>query len=128
MAMNEQRDVTPKRPDLDTLDFEKVSFSYDRESDTLILRLFGRERTAVILPGNEHLDLWLDPETWEIIGFQIEGYLAHVVHEHPRFLELAELAGISADEVERIRRSVTPDKRKRAAVASLIGESLLSSA
>ncbi len=128
MAMKEQRPVTPKRPDLDAIDFEKVSFSYDRESDTLILRLFGREPTAVILPGNEHVDLWLDPETHEIIGFQIEGYLSHVVREHPRFLDLAELAGIGPDEIARIRQSIALDKWKRAAVDTLLGEGMRASA
>ncbi len=126
--MNDSSPIVPKRPDLDALNFENVSFSYDRESDTLLLLLFGRGRPAVILPGDEHVDLWLDPRSGEIIGFQIEGYLSQVVHDHPHLLGLAELAGIDADEIERIRRSITPDKRKRAAIDALIDHGLPASA
>lgn len=127
MAMNDHPTAL-RRPNLDTLDFERVVFDYDRESDTLLLLLFGRGRPAVILPGDKYIDLWLDPGTKEIIGFQIEGYLSHVVYQQPRLLGLAELAGIRAEEIERIRQGITPDKRKRAAIDALIDHGLPASA
>lgn len=108
MVVNDSSSIVPKRPNLDALNFGNVSFSYDRESDTLPPLLFGRGRPAVILPGDESVELWLDPGSGEIIGFQIEGNLSRVVHEHLHLLGLAELAGIDADEIERIRHSITP--------------------
>lgn len=106
-------------PESATLDASGVLYDYDRPRDTLTVHLLGRGHPAVILHSGGHVDLLLDPTTEDVVGFQIEGYLAHVVYQDPRFLSLADLAGIDTAEIDRVRQTITPDRRRRAGVALL---------
>jgi hypothetical protein len=94
---------------VDRLDPTKVIFSYDHDSDTLVIHLTGRGRPGVSLPVAQGWMLRLDRETDELIGIQIEGVLARAARVHPKLLgvlDLAELRGITPDEIDRVRREV----------------------
>ncbi|HEX5504096.1 MAG TPA: hypothetical protein VFW96_15830 [Thermomicrobiales bacterium] len=117
--MNDPVYARLKLPESATLDVSAVMYDYDRPSDTITVHLFGRGHPAVILHSGGYVDLLLDPTTEDVVGFQIEGYLAHVVYQDPRFLSLADLAGIDAAEIDRIRQTIAPDRRRRAGVALL---------
>ena len=110
MAMSDPLPVTPKRPDFATVDPRNVVAEYDRESDTLIVQLFGKGRPAVILHTGKLIDYWLDPETYDIIGLQVEGYLTHAVEQLPLLLDLAEFASISSEEVAAVRRRLSRER------------------
>ena len=110
MAMNVSSPVRPKRPDLSAINPQNVVAAYDRESDTLIVQFFGRGRPAVILHTGGVADYWLDPETYEIIGLQVEGYLTHAVYRLPLLLDMAEFVGIDSDEVAPIRQRISRER------------------
>ena len=110
MAMNDSVPVRPKQPDLAAIDPQNVIAEYDRESDTLIVQFFGRGWPAVLLHTGGVTDYWLDPETHEIIGLQVEGYLTHAVYQLPLLLDMAEFVGISSDEVTPIRQRISRER------------------
>ncbi len=110
MAVNDSQPVRPKQPDLAAIDPRNVVAEYDRESDTLVVQLFGRGRPAVILHTGGVSDYWLDPETHEIIGLQVEGYLVHAVYQLPLLLDMAEFVGIPAEEVAAIRQRISRER------------------
>jgi len=103
MAMNDATPLTPKIPDVASLDFSKVVFSYDQEADTLVVHFYGRDREAEVVPGDGWVDLRVDPDTYEVIGLQIEGYLSDAIFAAPRLIGLAALAGISSADIEHLR-------------------------
>ena len=94
---------------IERVDPSKVVFSYDHESDTLVIHLHGRGRPGVSIPVAQGWMLRLDSETDELIGVQIEGVLIRAARAHPPLLDvldLAELRGITPDEIDRVRREV----------------------
>ena len=110
MAVNDALPVRPKQPDLAAIDPRNVIAEYDRESDMLVVQLFGRGRPAVILHTGGVSDYWLDPETHEIIGLQVEGYLTHAVYQLPLLLDMAEFVGIPAEEIAAIRQRISRER------------------
>jgi hypothetical protein len=61
--------------------------------------------------------LRLDRETEGVIGIQIEGLLARAARAHPNLLgvlDLAELRGITPDEIDRVRREVAAPSPREA--------------
>jgi hypothetical protein len=56
-----------------------------------------------------------------VIGLQLEGFLAHIISEFPSFLEVADLIGLTSEEVARIRQRINPEVRKRSALESFLG-------
>lgn len=113
--------IYPRLPHLADLDADDVEFSYDYPSDTLMVYLHG-SRPAFSDPVGEHLYLRIVPTTEEVVGFQIEHFLLCVVREHPMFLEIAELAGVPADELAEIRRTIPREVRQQAALDALFGQ------
>lgn len=115
------RTFDPKWPALNSLNFEQVVALYDRLSDTLIVHFYGLGRPAVSVPmenqPTDHAFLLVDATTEAVVGIQIEEFLSEVVHQEPRFLQLAELAGVKRAELDAIRRGMSQEDRKRAAVA-----------
>jgi hypothetical protein len=94
---------------IDRVDPSKVIFSYDHDSDTLMIHLAGRGRPGVSLPVAQGWMVRLDRETDEVIGVQIEGVLARAARTYPTLLgvlDLAELRGITLDEIDLVRREV----------------------
>ncbi len=116
--------VTPRRADPATIDPRRVVIDYDRESDTFSVHLFGEGHAAKVLHTGGAVDLRLDPTTHQIVGYQIEGFLADAVYRHPQLLELAELGGIPAEEIAAVRGRIGPERRRLDAAAAL--EALIS--
>jgi len=75
------RTFRPRWPERETVDPERVGFTYDRPSDTLFVDFSGRPRPAVSVPADARfgtVDIYLrvDPASEEVVGLQIEGVLA----------------------------------------------------
>lgn len=116
--------ITPVLPRADELDPATVTFNYDRESDTLMIHLYGQSQPAISVAGSDDYLYWrVTPESYEVVGLQYEYFLSHLVYERPEFLAFAELAGLPAKELDEIRAKINPDQRKRAAVEYLLGQS-----
>jgi hypothetical protein len=152
MAMNARHDIEsgdepvlrefhPKPVTWETVDPTRVLIRYDRPSDTLLMHLFGRDRSSVSVPIDRYLYVMVDPGTEETIGVHIEGFLAQAVKEHPRHIDLldyAELRGLTMADVRELQRPGaglwhqlawatfarnTPDRRTRA-ISSFLGDTL----
>lgn len=109
---------------LDTLDLGKVVLSYDRESDTLMIHLHGRGQPGVSRHVTDEFMIRLGRDRQTVLDFQIEHFLSRVVHEHPKLLDvldIAELRGITIEEVARLRRDVA-STQKRETIAEVIAE------
>jgi hypothetical protein len=135
------REFHPKPVRLEAVDPERVDIRYDLPSDTLIMHLFGRGRGSVSVPIDRYLYVMVDPDTEEIIGIHIEGFLAQAVKEHPRHIDLldfAELRGLTPADVRELQRPTvgiwhqvawltfarnTSDRRTKA-ISSFLGETL----
>lgn len=119
MALNELQHYTPRMPK--SLDFSRVRLTYNPKSDTLLLHLAGAPRPAVSVPVRGGWYVRVDPETEEVVGFQVDAYLARAVYEFPPLLDLAPAVGIDDATVARVRRDIEPEKTTRAVVATLLG-------
>jgi hypothetical protein len=96
------RQFHPKPFRWDTVDPEKVVVSYDRRSDTLLVHLFGRSRDSISVPIERYLYAMVDPDSEQIVGIHIEGFLGQAVKDHPQEVEIldyAELRGMTPIEV-----------------------------
>jgi hypothetical protein len=94
---------------IDRVDPNKVVFGCDHDSDTLMIHFSSRGRPGVSLPVAQGWMLRLDRQTDELIGIQIAGMLARAARAHPPLLDvlnLAELPGVTPDEIDRVRREV----------------------
>ena len=118
----------PKLPDFASIDPEKVVPEFDRVSDTLIVHLFGRGRPFTILPAKGLTMLLVDPETFEVIGLRVEGFLARAVYEMPVLLDLASFVGLGDQEVGAIRRRIASEHNIVEIVGALIAQPELASA
>jgi hypothetical protein len=49
----------------------------------------------------------------------VDDFLSYAVQQDPRWLGIAELAGIAAEQVEAARRRIEPDRMKHAALRTL---------
>jgi hypothetical protein len=114
MATNDQRSMTPLFPAPAEIDWQQVEYDYDQESDTIALHLFGFDRPSLVLHTQTDIDLLVDPTTSLVVGFQIEGFIAQVVHRDPQYLLLARNAGIDPEILARVERDIDPVARKRA--------------
>jgi hypothetical protein len=133
MAIDHLETLRPNLETLRRLDPNRAVVSYDRASDTLMIHLFGRGRAAVSVPvptdGDRDLVFWrVDPETEEIVGFQIEDFLRFYVPSessaldwlHPR--HGAELRGLTAAEIEPLRERHGRGGRPLATREALLGD------
>ena len=96
------RRIDPKPLALSSLDPARIQISFDRRSDTLLIHLFGRDRDTISVPVAKYLYILVDPETQQVVGLHIEGFLAQAVKDIPDsivLLDFAELRGISPAEV-----------------------------
>ena len=108
MAKLESHPVQPKP--VDRARWRDVGFDYDDVSDTLTLYLFGLQHPSKVFHTNDFFDLLIDPETEEIVGYQIEGFLTYVVYKEPWLLAHAELAGIPPERIAAIRNHMMHDQ------------------
>jgi hypothetical protein len=114
MALIEPRKFSPKAPPVERLESADLICTYDSVSDTFLFHLYGPGRPGVSLPTSDFEYLRLDPVTEEVIGFQVEDFLAHAVYADPTYLELAELANIDPEQIAAIRRTIETRQRSMA--------------
>ncbi|MCA9879078.1 MAG: hypothetical protein KC442_14905 [Thermomicrobiales bacterium] len=103
------RQIQPRPFRWDDVDPGKIAIAYDRPSDTLLIHLFGRGRPAVSVLVDRYLYALADPESDQIVGIHIEGFLAQAVKEHPQeiaVLDHAKLRGITPVEVWGLQRDI----------------------
>lgn len=119
--MSERSTFTPKPAVLTGDDLDGMRFDYDGPSDTLLVHLGGVPRPAITVVADDYVSYRVDLETEEIVGYQIEDFLAEAVAAVPGFLTIADTVGIEPERLARARRAVTPGQRRRAAAEALIG-------
>jgi hypothetical protein len=83
--------------------------SYDRESDELLVYFSSNALERPGISRRITVDFWArtDRDTGEVLGFQIQRFLSEVVPLYPNmvsFLDLAELNGMTAEDVALWRR------------------------
>ncbi len=103
MAVNAEAMFPPlsafRFPSEDATD-DPLRASYDGPSDTMYLDFFGKGRPAASIPI-EHGDrdffyVRVDPSSSEIVGVQIEDFLAYAVEVEPWLLPILAFADIQA--------------------------------
>ena len=89
----------------------QVRSTYDRVSDTLFVNFYGEARPAssepVDLGGRDYVFVRVDPLTGEVVGLQIESFLAYAVKQHPDWIEalaISDLHGFNDIEAVSLRR------------------------
>ncbi|MBA2277960.1 MAG: hypothetical protein H0W06_09390 [Chloroflexia bacterium] len=119
--MIQTRTFQPRWPKLSELDADRLVLDFDHESDTLLLHFYDEIRPSISVPLDDHYLALVDPVTEEVVGIQMEGFLAQVAFELPSVLDLADVIGLSPDERQRLQAGLTPRHRKRALLESLFG-------
>lgn len=114
------RQVAPTVPAFEDLDWRRFRLDLDRRSDTLYWDFFEHAPPAVSYPVTDHLLYNVDPATEEVVGLQFDGFLAHVIHEVPAFLALADLIGLTESEVAEIRGRSDPEQRRRGSLRTIL--------
>ncbi|MGH2557712.1 MAG: hypothetical protein ACRDJH_01500 [Thermomicrobiales bacterium] len=114
-----EANVTPKlvalKSAIGEIDLNSLVLSFDRESDALMVHLYGRGQPGISHLVTDEFMIRFDPNHEKVIGIQIEHFLSLVVPEHPRLLDaldIAELRGISLEEVAQIRREVATNQKR----------------
>jgi hypothetical protein len=61
-----------------TFDLDQLTFDYDEEGDVLFIEVRGSEgRPAISFETDEGHVVRLDPETHELLGAEVLGYMTH---------------------------------------------------
>lgn len=76
--------------------------------------------SAISYRVTDHVLYGVDAESEDVVGLQIDGFLAHFVYEAPIFLELADLIGLTPSEVAEIRSRLAPIDHERAALRAVL--------
>ncbi len=129
MAVTETYSPRPNLAEVRALNPADVVVAYDRPSDTLVVHFYGRGRAGINVPSPRELDrdfvyLRFDPDSDQVIGFEIEDCLALFASQRPEvwsLVEVAELRGITPEEITRLRAGVTVEERRRDAVGYFVG-------
>lgn len=109
------------------LDVAVVELDYNEYSDSLYLYVLPGDQPLVSVPSNEGcFSLLVDPDSEEVQGFQIDGYLQDAIVQMPQLLELAEIAGVEQARIEAARQRVGLKRRQAAAISVSLGELLRS--
>ncbi len=122
--------LEPKWPELaDVLRRGQFRFMYDAPSDTMFVPFYDPIAPAASVPVDQgemdYVFLRVNVETQEVVGFQVEHFLSYAVGQMPDLisaLELADLHGITSEEVAEIKRRVQPEGHERADAAAVLGE------
>lgn len=102
------------REAIDAADTEGIRFVYDGDSDTLLIHLFGKGLPAVSLRMPGDVMVRYDRVNDRVVGIHVEHFLADVVPNHPRLVDLlgvAELRDMPEDARRSIPRPVTAERR-----------------
>lgn len=121
MAIHEMRTFHPTLRHLAEINPAKVAFDYDCPADTLYVYLDGQPRPSIEYVLDDHFLLSLDPVTEEVVALQFDGFLAHVIYELPAFLGVANVIGLTSEEVERVQERIGPEARTRVALEAFLG-------
>jgi hypothetical protein len=78
------------------LDPRRLVISYDHDSDTLMVYLFGRDIPGVSIQMADGWMLRLNRETGELVGIQIEYLLASAARTQPQLLRVLEATNCEA--------------------------------
>jgi hypothetical protein len=103
-----------------------IAFSYDRDSDTMMVHFFGAPRPAVSIPidaPDDTLYVRLDRVTDQVVGLQIEGFVSCFISGHPDWadtLSIARLRGITREEAMAVAAQARQQMPQVAAVALLL--------
>ncbi|MGH2534435.1 MAG: hypothetical protein ACRDJW_19375 [Thermomicrobiales bacterium] len=122
--MNEMRKFPPRRQwieQLERVDPRHVAFDLDRSADILYVYFAGEPRPSIEVVVDDHVLFSVDPESEELVGLQLDGFLAHVVYELPSLLTIADDIGLSPQEVELIQQKVAPEARRRSVLEAFLG-------
>lgn len=105
--------------DADGLDYDRVIFSYDRDSDALVVHLFGRGRAAVSIEAGENAYVRWDRALGEVVGLHLEHVRRAIVPKHPTLLDHRAAYGIDAGDEGGGHDAASPAPAKRAALLAL---------
>ena len=125
MTEPEAQGPSPVWPKPEEIDPHKVVLAYDRDSDMLLVHFDERGPASAVDYVDRLFALLVDVESGDVVGLQVEDFLARAVVEEPRridVLDIAELRGITPLEVAALRNTMAVEPRKRAAVASLLAD------
>lgn len=122
MAVNyEEFAYHPKRDLIHRESWPNATIHYDDVSDTLFVRL-DPSRTTTSIPVGDYEYILVDPTDEQVVGIQIEYYLARAVSAHPKWLELAELAGIGADAVAEARARIGESALRHSVIRAVLAD------
>lgn len=97
------------RPDLDGINVQAITMTYDALSDTFLLHLFGRDVPSVAIYGGGYWYWLVNPDTEACVGVQIEEFVEQAIQDHPDVidaLKFAELRGLTIAEINERRHQV----------------------
>jgi hypothetical protein len=103
-----------------------IAFSYDRDSDTMMVHFFGTPRPAVSISIDDPEDalyVRLDRAADEVVGLQIEGFITRFIFRHPDWadtLSIARLRGITREGVLAAAAQACQQTPQVAAVTNLL--------
>lgn len=114
MALRDSRNLTPALPRWESLDPDRVVFSFDDESDTLMVHFFGRGTAAYSEPVSDgHRDVYflrISLTSDDVVGVQIEDFRARFAAEYPRTSDLLLVAERLGSEFGDVERSRSPEE------------------
>lgn len=116
-------DVRPwGKPYLDREEVEGLDpdVCYAARLDSLFVYFYGKDRPSVGFVLGKNFTLMVDPETDEVLGFEIDHFLSEAVLAYPILEPLLDHPGMPARRVKRIRRQLDPEIRTKVAIGSLI--------
>lgn len=82
MAVTRRR-LEPKVPALDSLDPASIGVDYHAEQDTLFVHFSGSSTPAISTYIDDDTIYRLDPVTEEVVGLEIEDFLARLLGQAP---------------------------------------------
>jgi hypothetical protein len=103
-----------------------VTFSYDRDSDTMMVHFFGAPRPAVSISiddPDDALYVRLDRAADEVVGLQIEGFITRFIFRHPDWadtLSITRLHGITREDAVAAAAEAREETPQVAAVTHLL--------
>ena len=121
-------ELHPKWPDVaDVLTKQQYTAVYDGVSDTFYFDFYGPGRAAVNVEidkgDHDYMFQRVDVETQEVVGLQIDDFLAYAVSQDPYFLDVlafAELHHVTPDQAVAIRRALSRAQDHSASPASFL--------
>jgi hypothetical protein len=92
----------PHLPDSVAPEAGDLKIVYDRDRDVLFVDFFGGRRSAIGAPASDLIAYRIDPDSGEIIGFLVAGFLESIVQRSPQLtttLRAAEMRSITDEEL-----------------------------